>query len=195
MTHPTVDYPPGEALAWAHRRRGPVVTGRLGRQRYVYLLGPEANDVVMANDGLFRVREAFAGLVPVDGPTSLVVSDGPDHTRRRALVRPGLHRRQVDGYVATMSACADEALDAAVSSPGPFDAYATFRSAIRRSTLRSLFGGGIAQRAQELGADLQPLLDLVDRLPQSMAIDERLNTPVWRRAMTARARVDAFVYA
>ncbi|NNG20706.1 cytochrome P450 [Naumannella sp. ID2617S] len=27
-------------------------------------------------------------MIPVDGPTALVVTDGPDHARRRALVRP-----------------------------------------------------------------------------------------------------------
>ncbi|OYO00571.1 hypothetical protein CGZ95_08005 [Enemella evansiae] len=91
------------------RRFGAVYPTWLGR-RYVYLLGPEANEFVFANDGLFRVREAFRGLIPVDGPTALIVTDGPDHARRRALVRPSLHHRQVAGYVETMVRTADEAL-------------------------------------------------------------------------------------
>ena len=47
-------------------------------------------------------RQARA-LEPVDGPTSVVLSDPPEHARRRALVRSGLHRAQVQSYVATMA--------------------------------------------------------------------------------------------
>lgn len=190
---PTITYAPGEALAWAHRRYGQVVRAGAGPRRYAYLLGPEANRFVFAHDDLFAVREAFAGLIPVDGPTSLVVSDGEDHRRRRRLVQPAMHRRQVHGYVETMVDSADAVIDGWADG-GRVDAYQQFRAAIRRSTLGALFGPGLAGAADDLAADLQPLLDLVDRLPDTVQLHRRLRTPLWRRAMAARERVDGRIH-
>lgn len=190
---PTIDYRPAEiAMTWG-RRRGPAYQTWLGR-RVVYLLGPQANEFIFANDSLFRVREAFKGLIPVDGPTALVVTDGPDHARRRALVRPGLHHRQIAGYVDTMVRTADEAL-APIAPGATIDGYQLFRAAIRRSTLRTLFGPGLADQADALGEQLQPLLALTDLLPDLVEWQERLNTPRYRRAMAARAEVVARVDA
>jgi cytochrome P450 len=179
-------------LRLLHGRAGQVVFSRFGRQRYAYLLGREANAFVFSHDHLFRWWEAFQALVPVDGPTALIVSDGEDHVRRRAAVRPIMHHRQVASYVETMAATADEAL-APVRAGVPFDAWALFRGAIRRSTLRTLFGERIAADTERIGALLQPLLDLVDLLPDVVDWHRRLRTPLWRRAMTARAGVDAYV--
>jgi cytochrome P450 len=189
----TIDYWPGELLRRLHIRRGEVAHLPSWPQSYTYFFSPSANEFVFAHDHLFRWREAFKALIPVDGETALIVSDGADHTRRRALVRPGLHRRQVASYVEIMARTADEALDAV--APGqPFDAYAVFRQAIRRSTMRSLFGERVALHEAEVGENLQPLFDLTDRL-QSMPLHERFRTPLWRRAMAARDRLDHFVHA
>lgn len=181
----TVKYLPGELLLACYRRRGPVTS--VGR--YVYLLGPEANRFVFANSELFRWREAFEGLIPVDGATSLIVSDGTAHRRRRRLVQPALHHRQIENYLAIMTENADATVDEL--RPGHrVNIYQQFRSAIRRSTIHSLFGRRLATDSAFFGANLQALLDLVDHLPQTVAWKRRLATPQWRRAMAARARVD-----
>ncbi|RZQ61242.1 cytochrome P450 [Amycolatopsis suaedae] len=186
----TIRYLPAEAMAALHRRRGPVVDTGLT----VMLLGPEANRFVLANSGLFRWREAFEALVPVDGETALIVSDGADHTRRRRLVQPAMHHRQVDGYLKTMADSADEKIGAWRAGQ-VVDLYAQFRSAIRRSTIASLFGERMAADEAFFGESLQPLLDLVDNVPQVIALQRRLRLPAWRRAMAARARVDERVFA
>lgn len=189
----TVDHRGAEGLAWLHRRRGEVVHLPAVPTPVNYLFGPRANEFVFANDRLFTWREAFKGLIPVDGSTALIVSDGDDHTRRRALVRPAMHHRQIDGYVQVMARTADEALDG--TAPGAeVDAYALFRAAIRRSTMRSLFGERIAALEDEVGEQLQPLFDLTDRV-QTIALRERLRTPLWRRAMRARERLDTLLHA
>jgi cytochrome P450 len=188
-----IAYPPGEFLRMLHRRRGPVVRVGAGRRRYAYVFGPEANRFVFANDDLFTMREAFGGLVPVDGETSLIVSDGPDHKRRRRLVQPAMHHRHVDQYRQIMTRSADEAIDR--WRPGDVvDAYQVFRAAIRASTLRSLFGARLAEDADLLGTHLQALLDLVDRRPDTIRLHRKLRTPLWRKAMRARARVDERIY-
>lgn len=190
----TIHYRPGDLLLAQYRRRGPVLSLGVGNTRYVYLLGPEANQFVFSHSELFRWHEAFAGLIPVDGPTSLIVSDGEDHRRRRRLVQPALHRNKVNGYLGLMADCADTAIDAL--RPGrTVDAYQLFRAAIRRSTIRSLFGEELAADADTIGQELQPVLDVVDQSPQRTALQRRWNTPRWRRAMCARELVDQRLYA
>lgn len=182
----TMRYLPGELLLAAYRRREPVT----GIGSYVYLLGPEANRFVFAHSELFRWCEAFEGLIPVDGSTSLIVSEGATHRRRRRLVQPALHHRQIEHYLEIMADNADAAVDG--WRPGQrVDIYQQFRSVIRRSTIESLFGRRLAAESAFFGAQLQALLDLVDHLPQTVIWKRRLRTPQWRRAMTARSKVDA----
>lgn len=67
------------------REFGPVVAIGVGPTRVVALFGAEANEFVFTHDDHFRWREAFEFLVPLDGETALIVSDGADHRRRRRL--------------------------------------------------------------------------------------------------------------
>lgn len=187
-----VSYPPGDALLAAYRRRGPVIDAGIGRRGFVYLLGPEANKFVFANADAFSWRETFETLVPVDGPTALIVSDGEDHRRRRSVVAPGLRHRQIQEYVATMVSTIDVTIDGWLSGQLR-DIYQEFRSAVRRSTAESLFGSRMAAHSDFFGAQLQPLLDLTHHLPQVMTLQRRLNSPGWRRAMEARSRIDDLI--
>lgn len=189
-----IKYRPGEFLLSLYRRFGPVVKVGPGRAGYTYLLGPEANQFVFANSGLFRWRDAFDWLIPVDGATSMLLSDGAEHRQRRKLVQPAMHHRQIAGYLDTMAANADAAID--TWRPGQVvDVYREMRAAIRRTTLQTLFGSTLAADAQLFGDQLQVLLDLCDGLPQTVAWKQRLRTPEWRRAMATRARVDKRIYA
>jgi len=188
----TVPYRPGEALLALYRRRGPVINSGLGGHGYTYLLGAEANKFVFANADAFSWRETFESLAIADGPTALIVSDGDDHRRRRSVVAPGLRHRQIQDYVQTMVANIDAVIDA--WRPGQrLDIYQEFRSAVRRSTAESLFGQRLAAHSDFLGEHLQPLLDLTHSLPQVMRLQQRLNSPAWRRAMAARERIDGLI--
>jgi cytochrome P450 len=187
-----VRYPPGEALLALYRRRGPVINAGIAGRGYTYLLGPQANKFVFANADAFSWREAFQILVPVDGSTALVVSDGAEHRRRRSVVAPALHHRQVGDYVPIMAANADAVIDR--WQPGQrIDIYDSLRAAVRRSITECLFGTRIADHADFLGEQIQPLLALTHRPPQMMLIQQWIGSPGWRRAMAARARIDDFV--
>lgn len=166
--------------------------GRLGGTRYVYLLSPEANELVFAHDDWFSVGEPMKAIALVDGPASVVVSDGPDHARRRGVLRPALAPRAVAGYLDAVHLSAREALES-LPAGTPVDAFPIFRTAIRRATLRALFGPAMAADADLFGEELQPLLDLVDLLPQAIDVHCRLGTPRWRRAQAARGRLDDHV--
>ena len=189
-----VRYLPGEVLLALYRRRGPVINQGVGGYGVVYLLGPEANRFVFANSDAFNWWDAFQTLVPVVGPTALIVSEGAEHRRRRSLVHPALHPQQVQHYVQTMVANADAVID--TWQPGQtLDIYQQFRSAIRRSTVESLFGPRMTGHAEFLGEQLQPLLDLTHRTEPTLKWLQRLRSPAWRRAMAARARVDELIHA
>lgn len=129
-------------------------------------------------------------LVPVDGPTALIVSDGDDHRRRRSVVAPGLRHRQIQDYVQTMVTNIDAVIDG--WRPGQrLDIYQQFRSAVRRATAESLFGQRLAIHSDFLGEQLQPLLDLTHRPPQVMRLQRRLNSPAgggpWQRGHASTA--------
>jgi cytochrome P450 len=189
-----VRYLPGEALLALYRRRGPVINSGIGRHGYTYLLGAEANKFVFANADAFSWQRTFENLALVDGPTALIVSDGDDHRRRRSVVAPGLRHRQIQDYVQTMVSNIDTVIDG--WRPGQrLDIYQQCRSAVRRSTAESLFGGRIAVHSDFLGEQLQPLLDLTHHLPQVVHLQQRVNSAGWRRATAARARLDDFVDA
>nr|VTO95498.1 Epi-isozizaene 5-monooxygenase/(E)-beta-farnesene synthase [Mycobacterium riyadhense] len=190
----TVPYRPGEALLALYRRRGAVINSGFGGHGYIYLLGAEANKFVFANADAFSWRETFESLAPVDGPTALIVSDGEDHRRRRAVVAPGLRHGQIQDYVHTMVSNIDAVIDS--WRPGQrLDIYQAFRSAVRRSTADSLFGQRLAVHSDFLGEQLQPLLNLTHRPPQVMKLQRRLNSPAWKRAMAARKRIDDLIDA
>ncbi|WP_246257906.1 cytochrome P450 [Amycolatopsis anabasis] len=183
---------PFTALPNLYRRFGPVSAVGAGPLRSVFLLGPEANRFLFANADLFRWREAFEPLVPVDGETALIVSDGADHQRRRKLVQPAFHRAQIAGYVRTMAAEADRVIDG--WRPGAeVDLYQEFRRAIRRTTIRVLFGERLAADEPVVGRQLQVALDLLDQNPILQPVRRFL--PSYRRAIEARARVESAVRA
>jgi cytochrome P450 len=179
---------PCKSLLRLYAEAGPVAVVGTRRRPFVHLFGPDANAFVFANSGLFRWREAFDLLVPVNGETALIVSDGADHRRRRRLVQPAFHHRRVAGYVARMAANTGAALES--WRPGrTLDAYAELRSVIRRSTVEVLFGDRLAADAEVIGRRLQIALAAVDRnFVLQMAL-RSLPNPYMRRVAAARAQV------
>ena len=110
-----------------------MVNAVIGRHCFVYLLGPEANKFVFANADAFSWRETFQDLVPIDGPTALIVSDGEDHRRRRSVVAPGLRHQQIQDYMQTMVSTVDAMIDGWRPAQ-QLDLFQYFRSAVRRGT-------------------------------------------------------------
>lgn len=161
---------------------------------YVYLFGSEANRFVFANPQLFRWGKAFDFLKPVVGDTSLIVSDGADHKRRRGLVQPAFHHRQVNGYLEVLAAEADRHIDG-WSDGRKVDLYREFRRAFRDMNVRSLFGERIGAQAGSFGDLLEPMLEMINRMPQTVEVHRRLRTPAWRRAMAGKRASDELILA
>ncbi|MBX3315132.1 MAG: cytochrome P450 [Actinobacteria bacterium] len=184
---------PGAALLDLYDRYGPVVDLGWGSNRHTLLLSPEANELILATDPAnFTWRESFWLLVPVNGETALVVSDGDDHARRRRIVQPAFHRRRINTYASVMTEEADRELS--TWRPGStVDAYAAFRQVIRRIVVRCLFGDRFATN-DAIVAPLETALGYVNRSPVRR-FDHDLPGTAYRRAIRARAAVDELVFA
>jgi cytochrome P450 len=183
---------PFDEIERLHATYGEVVGFGYGPMRFVLLCGPEANEWLLNQEpDALTWGEAMKTLEVVDGPTALVVTDGEEHKRRRRVVQPAFAVRRIDSYRSIM----DEELAAAVSSWAPgseVDAYESFRAAIRRVTLRSLFGDEFATTAADLiGVVLDPALHFVDR---PIASQIRFG-PLYQRARRAREQADEVVRA
>ncbi|RUP04200.1 MAG: cytochrome P450 [Mycobacterium sp.] len=185
-------FPPCDALLALYRQQGPVIHVR--RRNTVILLGAEANEFVFTHSDAFSWKEAFEALIPLDGPTALIVSDGADHRRRRSFALPALQHRRVGDYVHTIVDNTDAVID--TWRPGArVEIYEQLRSVVRRNTAECLFGPRIADHADFLGEQLQPLIDLTNLDPRKRRLHRRLGSPLSRRAMAARERIDQLVDA
>ncbi|MEV6397183.1 cytochrome P450 [Streptomyces sp. NPDC051907] len=178
----------------AYRAHGSVVGVGYGSQRTTFVFGPEANAFVFANPSLFSWRDSFEVMLPVLGDTALLVTDGPDHHRRRHLTLPAFHRRRIDAYVRLMARNTAAAVET-WQSGRRLDLYQALRSVIRCNTVEALYGARLAADNQMIGARLQIALDSTD-LPLGMQLFlAGIPNPMTARARRARRQVAARVQA
>jgi cytochrome P450 len=178
---------PHQALLNQYERYGPVSTLGVGRKRYVFMLGPEANDFILSNSTRFSWRESFESLIVVNGGTALLVSDGADHRRRRQVLVPKFAQNEVDGYTDPMRQAADAVINGWRRGQH-LDLSVELRTMVRRSTIAVLFGPRLTAHEAALGALIDRALVVVDR-PQPLQRLQRLGLPSWRQAVTARHEV------
>jgi cytochrome P450 len=180
-------------LMWLYESYGPVSSFGTGPFKYVYLLGPEANEFLLSSSHQsFEWREAFKSLIPVDGDTALVVSDGPDHARRRKLVQPAFGLRRIEGYLPVI---ADESKKCAarIRARPELDIHEEMKSTVRRIAIRTLFGDALGARAEEFGRQLQVAIDFAN-LPPYRQFHRDLPFSAYRRAKRATRALDSVVY-
>ena len=182
-----------ETLVRLRDRYGDIVEVGRWPLRFVFVFGRDANELVLATDAdAFTWREAFASLIPVDGDTALVVTDGDEHARRRRLVQPAFAIRKVRSYAPI--ALDETTRSAATWSPGDrINLYDELRKTVRRIAIRSLFGDRLRDRADELGDRLQAAINFAN-LPPLPGRDVDLPGTPHRRAMRARAGADEIIF-
>ncbi|NJQ00423.1 cytochrome P450 [Streptomyces zingiberis] len=187
---------PYRTLLDLHRRHGPVCAVGFGRHRYTLLFGTEANRLVLADPPArprFLSGEVLGLLVPVVGARAMVVSDGEEHRRRRALVQPAFTHRRVRAHLPLMLEEIHRVL--ARWRPGQrVDAFTELRGCIRRIAVRALFGPRLQAHTESIGRDLETALRYVNRSP-FLRCDRDLPGSAFHRAMAARRRVDDRVRA
>lgn len=142
----------------------------------------------------FRWGHKFNVLGFVVGEESMIVSDGPEHRRRRSSVMSAFSRRTLNGWIPNIVDQTDAAIDELVATPTlsaePVDLYAFGRSLVLQIVVRSLFGDRLAARADEIGALFQRPQDYLEapafrQMPHPFPRTARARVRADRRALDA----------
>jgi cytochrome P450 len=103
----------------------------------------------------FRWGHKFNVLGFVVGPTSLIVSDGEPHRRRRAAVQPAFSRRRLNGWVPMILQRTDATIDALASGADhpthTSDLKPPLRLLVMSIAVHAFFGEQLARRVDEIG--------------------------------------------
>lgn len=135
----------------------------------------------------FRWGHKFNVLGFVVGDGSMIVSDGPDHRRRRGSVQAAFSRRRLNGWIPMIVERADDTIDRLVTSldgrTRTLDVYPVCRGLVLEVAVRALFGPRMAERVDEIG-------ELFQR-PQQYLEGSMFQQLPHRIPYTTRARVRA----
>jgi cytochrome P450 len=180
-------------LLWLYERYGPISAFGMGPFRFVYLLGPEANEFILSSGhDQFEWRETFKGLIPVDGDTALVVSDGADHARRRRLVQPAFGIRRTNDYLPIIAEEATAAVDR-IAGLGEADIFPVMKSTVRRIAIRTLFGDALGARSDYFGQQFEVGVAYAN-LPPYRQHTYDLPFTRYRRTIRAMRALDDVIY-
>jgi cytochrome P450 len=188
---------PQPALDELRDRHGPVCGLGFGPARMAVVGGGDAlRELLAMPTDSFRWGHKFNALGFVVGPGSMIVSDGPDHARRRGAVQGAFTRKRLNGWIPTIVEQTDVAVARllADASVGPVDLYRVGRALILEIVVQSLFGPGLAPRAAELGQLFQRPQDYLEspavrQLPHPLPFTRRA------RARADREAIDAIIDA
>jgi cytochrome P450 len=186
---------PQPVLDELRHEHGPIVSLGWGPARMAVVGDPALlRELFATSTDSFRWGHKFNALGFVVGPGSMIVSDGPDHKRRRAPVQAAFSRRQLNGWLPMMLERTDAALDAldARLPPGGavVDLYPTGRAIVLGIVVRALFGEALSARADEIGALFQRPQDYLEssavrQLPHPFPYTRRARVRADRRALDA----------
>lgn len=183
-----------DALAADHGLTSQVTVGPL---RLVIVGDHEHVAQVLATDNLaFRWRRVAQTLTIVIGKTSMIVSDGEDHKRRRGLAQPAFAKRRLDSWATRIIEETDRLIDEefTVGSPRKADLHVLHRTLIRRISVRVLFGDSLRERADEIGERIEPAMQYAGQ-PALGQIPHPLPFTFRARAKRARIEVDSLLDA
>jgi cytochrome P450 len=173
---------------------GRVVGLGAGPARMAIIGDPDAlSELFAMPTDHFRWNHRFNVLGFVVGDESMIVSDGGDHRRRRSAVQSGFSRRRLNGWIPMMVDRVDAAIDRVLTSTatdGAVDLYPVTRGLTLDVVVRSMFGGGMATRVDEIGelfARPQAYLEspAVRQLPHPFPFTRRARVRADRRAFDA----------
>ncbi len=176
---------------------GPTFEIALGPLRLVVIGDPElARELMGTEQEAFLWGRVARNLAMVVGRTSIIVSDGAEHRRRRSLVQPGFARRRLDSWNALVLTETDrivaETLAGTTAGSAAVDVdvdlYQVMRVLVRRIVVRVLFGSELGSRADEIGALLEPAMSyasqpLMRQLPHPIPYTRRAKARAARRAV------------
>lgn len=172
---------------------GPICALGFGPVRIVIVGDPALlRELFSTPTESFRWGHKFNALGFVVGAGSMIVSDGPDHKRRRSSVHAAFSRRRLNGWIPTIVEQTDRAIDQLASqlgaSGGRADLYPVGRMAVLHIVVRAMFGERLADRADEIGAIFQRPQDYLEaptirQFPHPFPFTARSRVRADRRAL------------
>ena len=181
-------------LLAAYEEFGPVFSLRVFHERFVFMLGPEANHYMLVSHAPnFSWRDGdFGQLIPLMGDGLLTI-DGDYHKRARRIMLPAFHTESIAGAVGAIVEEAQAAL--APWRPGEVvDVYHWMRELAMRIAMRALLGldpddAGSGARAAH---HFERALGYYGTGP--LARSARGPGTAWRRMLASREVLDGLIY-
>jgi hypothetical protein len=176
-------------------RYGPIVGLGAGPMRMAIIGDPVAlRELFGTSTDAFRWGHRYNVLGFVVGDGSMIVSDGPEHKRRRASVQSAFSRRRLNGWIPMIVERTDAAIDRVASQLGDreeiIDLYPVGRALVLDIVVRALFGERMASRVQEIGDRFQGPQDYLEspaikQLPHPFPHTTRARVRADRKALDA----------
>lgn len=146
---------------------GPVCALGWPPGRMAIIGDPEALATLFATPAeSFRWGHRFNVLGFVVGDASIIVSDGPDHQRRRSSVMAAFSRRRLNGWIPKIVEHTDQCIARFTSMldghAAVVDLYPFGRSLVLDIIVRTMFGERFAVHAEKLGALFQRPQDYLE---------------------------------
>jgi hypothetical protein len=161
--------------------------------RATYVFGPEANELVYRNPDVFRWQGGFDTVVPIIGETAPLVSDGPDHFRRRGVVQPAFRPDGIDRLLRVMLSRLDALID--TWQPGHrTNIHDDARSVVHTAAIHGFYPR-LATTANGLDADLGAVFRVLHRPLPALLLLQRIPNPFWRRTQARIARIEQRIAA
>ncbi|MGG5257793.1 cytochrome P450 [Phycicoccus avicenniae] len=183
-------------VPWLHRRYGDVITVRLvpSPRTVVLFADPSAVREIFAGDpDVFHAGEANSILAPVMGEHSLLLVDGAEHRRSRALLTPAFSGRALRGYADLVTGLAKTEVGA--WRPGvPFPALERMNALTLEVILRVVFGVTDETRLARLRPLVRELVEVSPLVFLGSLVPRLRSVGMWRRAAQRTAALDALVY-
>jgi cytochrome P450 len=153
---------PAPVLDELAAEHGPIVGLGAGPMRIVIVGDPGAlREIYAMPVDSFRWGHRFNVLGFVVGSTSMLVSDGAEHKRRRVSVQAVFSRRRLNDWMPTIVERTNAAIDG-LPDDAVVDLYPVGRSLVLDIVVRVLFGDDMAARVDEIGAHFQGPQDYLE---------------------------------
>jgi cytochrome P450 len=176
-------------LARQHEQLGDVFTMRLPQEGpWVVLAHPDAvKEVFTGPPDKLLAGEGNEVLLPVLGPRSVLLLDGPEHLRERRLLLPPFHGERMTRYGALMREIAEAEI-----ATWPFGTDFALAPRMQRVTLeiilRAVFGLEEGERLDVMRAALGTMQDFISHPASFAAVvtigpERAVKLPAFRRVM------------
>jgi cytochrome P450 family 135 len=188
---------PGPFLSECHGRYGDVFTVRIANeQTWVMLAHPDAvREVFTGDPGTLHAGEGNRILLPVVGPSSVLLLDDREHMHQRKLLLPPFHGERMRRYGELMGEIAAEEIGSWPTGE-PLRLWPRMQAITLEVIMRAVFGLDAGAQREHLRRPLARMLDWLMRPGRLLAFaalgpERVMDLPGYRRV---RAEVDARLY-